>query len=217
MRLVHVYLQHDQNFKADKTFHSVGNKRIVIAVLSIVLLLMYFVLAAETTVLESNLLLQKGVFAIGTFFIWYLSDVFFETVGVWRVQEKDKHWQLTTQVERFWDHLRKKNAITVTIILLTVIVMSMLCANTVCAAAKYGNHRTLTGTSSLRIPALCVRVCIPNTPLSFARATAASGRSLRSRWSSIAQTNTQLLCSFLVCVCSFTMQVPRTAMHTSIS
>jgi hypothetical protein len=143
MRLVHVYLQYDARFIENKTMHNVGPKRVALMFVSLVLLAMYFVFAAETTVQESHLLAQKLAFTFMAFCIWYFADICFELpCCYWNQAHTRPGYDAINHVERFWTHLRYKNAITATTIVVGVLVMSVLRANVVLAAANHGNYRT---------------------------------------------------------------------------
>jgi hypothetical protein len=110
----------------------------MIVVVSGLILGLYVLLADTPLVTQANLSMQKYVFAGMTFLIFWLSDLLMEA------QSLVNKAPLSEKCERFWDYVRKKNAITATWILLTVLVMSGLRATTVCSASVSRQYRTNT-------------------------------------------------------------------------
>ena len=135
MRLVHVYIPQTEA----SANHNVGVQRVMIIVVSFFILVLYCTLADTPLVEQDNLLMQKIVFAVMTFLIFWLSDLIMEAQSCRSTAE-----EILDKCERFWDYVRKKNAITASMILLTVLVMTGLRATTVLSASVSRQYRTTT-------------------------------------------------------------------------
>ncbi len=102
-------------------------------------MVLYCTLAATPLVQQDNLWMQKIVFAVMTLLIFWLSDLIMEAQSC-----RSPANEISDKCERFWDYVRKKNAITASMILLTVLVMTGLRATTVLSASVSRQYRTTT-------------------------------------------------------------------------